>query len=73
MKRLIETTQRVPACFSVPGVAGEHLPVPGHDHAEGPQDDRGGTAGGCHSARGPHQSTYFHHGRQPNISDVGAS
>lgn len=56
--------------LSVPSAAGEHLPVPGHDRAEGPQDDSGGQAGGSHSAGGAHQSAQLHHGGQPNISDV---
>lgn len=57
---------------SVSGPAGEHLPIPGHDYAERPQDDRGGPARGSHSVRGPHQSAQLHHGRQPNAPDVGA-
>jgi len=59
-------------CFSVPSAAREHLPIPGHDHAEGPQDDRGGPAGGSHSAGGLHQPAHVHHGRQPDAPDVGA-
>lgn len=59
-------------CFSVPSIAGEHLPIPGHDNAEGPQDDSGGQTWRSHSARRLHQSAHLHHGCQPNISDVRA-
>lgn len=58
------------SCFSVPSIAGEHLPIPGHDSVEGAQNDSGGQTGGAHSARGPYQSAHLHHGCQPNTSDV---
>lgn len=59
-------------CFSVPGVAGEHLSIPGHDNVEGSQNDCGGKARGPHPARGPNQSAHLHYGGQPNVSDVRA-
>lgn len=56
--------------FSVSGFAGEHLSLPGHDHAEGPQDDRGGSAGGSDPARGSHQPAQLHHGGKSDLPDI---
>lgn len=56
--------------FSVSGFAGEHLSLPGHDHAEGPQDDCGGSAGGSDPTRGSHQPAQLHHGGKSDLPDV---
>lgn len=56
--------------LSVSGFAREHLSLPGHDHAEEPQDDRGWAAGGPDPARGSDQSAQLHHGGQPDLPDV---
>lgn len=56
--------------LSVSGSAGEHVSLPGHDHAEGSQDDCGGEAGGPDPTRGSHQPTQLHHGGQSDLPDV---
>lgn len=73
----IDQTKHIPiyylVCYSFPSIEGEHIPIPGHDNAEGPQNDSGRQTRGSHSVRGLHQSAHFHHGCQPNTSDVRAS
>lgn len=59
--------------FSVAGFAREHLSLPGHDHAEGSQDDRGGEAGGPDPVRGSDQPAELHHGGQSDVPDVRAA
>lgn len=56
--------------YSLSGPSWEHIPLPGYDHVEGPENDSGRATGGADPAWGSYQPADLHHGGKPDISHV---